>query len=325
MTSGNNSMMDSATNILITSKFASYGLLYSNELKGLLFILAALLISIAAFGIYYIVGGNLYYKGIVGSSETYSKKENIFKGKNADKIARTSSPVKALVMRDVRVIFRTPQFFINCIAMLFYMPAIMGMGLFTRGSGIGELLSKSTDNYGFALVAVFGFAALAISTGGAASTAVSREGKDFMVSKYIPISAKEQLKSKIISSLVINEIGAVLVIGMMIGLGAPVALIIVGAIVAIGSIFAISLIELYLDFRSPRLDWETERAMFKKNYLPLILMLIVMLIAGLLCLITLVVKNYFIILGIILILIAVASFIVYPKLEEAAERTYNEG
>ena len=184
------------------------------RLKGLLFILAALVISIAAFGIYYIIGGNLYYKGIVGSSETYSKKENIFKGKDSDKIVRTSSPIKALVMRDIKVIFRTPQFFINCIAMLFYMPAIMGMGLFTRGSGIGEILSKSTDYYGFALVAVFGFAALAISTGGAASTAVSREGKDFMVSRYIPISAKDQLKSKIISSLLVNEIGSVIVIGM---------------------------------------------------------------------------------------------------------------
>lgn len=325
MSSGNNSLMDSATSILITSKFASYGLLYSNEIKGLLFILAALLISIAAFGIYYIVGGNLYYKGIVGSSETYSKKENIFKGKDADKIAKKSSPVKALVMRDIKVIFRTPQFFINCIAMLFYMPAVMGMGLFTRGSNLGELLSKSTDNYGFVLIAAFGFAALAISVGGAASTAVSREGKDFMVSRYIPISANEQLKSKIISSLLINEIGAVLVIGSMIALGVPLTLIIVGAIVAIGSIFAISLIELYLDFRSPRLEWETERAMFKKNFLPLIMLLVVMLIAVLLCALTFLIKNYFIIFAVILILIAIVSFIVYPKLQKVADKTYNEG
>ena len=252
MSSGNNSLMDSITNTLITSKFAAYGLLYSNEIKGLLYILAALVISIAAFGIFYIVGGNLYYKGIVGSTETYSKKENIFKGKDADKIVRTSSPIKALVMRDIKVIFRTPQFFINCVVMLVYMPAIMGMGIFSNGSKIQEVLSKNTNYYGFALIAIFGLSALAISTGGAASTAVSREGKDFMVSKYIPISPKDQLKSKIISSLLINEVGSILVIISMIALGLPLALLIVGAIVSIGSIFAVSLIELYLDFRSPR-------------------------------------------------------------------------
>ena len=42
VSSGNNSLMDSVTNVLITSKFAARGLLYSNELKGLLFILVPL-------------------------------------------------------------------------------------------------------------------------------------------------------------------------------------------------------------------------------------------------------------------------------------------
>lgn len=325
MASGNNSLMDTVTNVLITSKFASRGLLYSGELKGLLFIMAALIISIAAFGIYYIVGGNLYYKGIVGSSETYSKKENIFKEKNVDKFVRTSSPVKALVMRDIKIVFRTPQFFINCIVMLVYMPAIMGMGLFARGSNIGELLSESTKYYGFALVAAFGFATLAIATGGAASTAISREGKDFMVSRYIPVSSKEQLLSKIISSLLVNELGAVIVIGMMVALGLPLILIILGTVIAILSILVISLIELYLDYKSPRLDWETEKAMFKKNYLPLILLLVVMIIAGLLCGLTFLVKNYLIIFAVMIIIIVAVMLIIYPKLEKVADKTYNEG
>jgi ABC-2 type transport system permease protein len=325
MSSGNNSLMDSITNTLITSKFAAYGLLYSNETKGLLYILAALVISIAAFIIFYIIGGNLYYKGIIGSSESYSKRENIFKRKDTNKIVKTSSPIKALVVRDIKVIFRTPQFFINCVVMILYMPLIMGMGLFTSGADIGAKLSESTDYYGFALIAAFGFSAIAISSGCAASTAVSREGKDFMVSRYIPISPKDQLKSKIISSVLINEIGFVLVIGSMIALGAPLGLIIVGSIVSIGSIFAISLIELYMDFKSPRLEWETEKAMFKKNYLPIIMFLVVSVIAGILCLITFLIKNYLIIFGVILILIALVSFIIYPKLQKVADKTYNEG
>ena len=55
------------------------------------------------------------------------------------------------------------------------------------------------------------------------------------------------------------------------------------------------------------------------------MMLVVVVLGGLLCLIAFLVKNYLIVFGIILILIAVVSFIVYPKLEEASDRTYNQG
>ena len=64
--------MDIMSSIFINDKFTSYGLLYNNEFKGLLYMILSLSLGIIAFIIYYYVGGKLYIKGIIGISESYS-------------------------------------------------------------------------------------------------------------------------------------------------------------------------------------------------------------------------------------------------------------
>ena len=54
------------------------------------------------------------------------------------------------------------------------------------------------------LAVLFLVTALFISAGAAGITAVSREGKDIVIAKYIPVEYKIQLYAKIISSLCIN-------------------------------------------------------------------------------------------------------------------------
>ena len=323
---GNNNIMDMMTGIFITSKFSSYGLLYNKELKGLLFILLALLISILIFIVYYNIGGQLYLKGIIGISESYSKRENILENGKANKLININSPLKALVKKDIKIIMRTPQFFINCVAMIFYMPAIIGVAMLSGGqlSEFRTLLSRGTEWYAIAIVIAFIGGSACVMTGGAGATALSREGKDFIVSKYIPVCYKTQLYSKIISSLYINELGAVIVALILILVGASPILFLLGTIASIGSIGLITLFSLYIDFRSPKLNWENERAMFKKNYMPLLIMLIVFLLGALLVIAAIILKNYIIIFGISMAIVLVGSIILYKSLVKHAYKVYNE-
>ncbi|MGL4109572.1 putative ABC transporter permease subunit [Clostridium sp. LP20] len=323
---GNNSLMNMLTSIFITNKFSAYGLLYNKEIKGLLFILLSLGVSIAIFTAYYFIGGKLYLKGVIGISEGYGKRENVLGGEKAGKLTKTSSPLKALVIKDIRVVLRTPQFFINCIAMLFYIPAIMCVGIF-RGdqlSKFAEFLSGTTEWYGMAIVISFVIATLSIAGGGAGLTALSREGRDFMISKYIPIDFKTQMHSKIISSLCINEFAAIMVVvGLLLVKASPI-LLILGTVSAIGAIVLITLICIVIDFNSPKLEWEDEKAMYKGNFMPLLITIIIMILGLIIAGISFIVKSYIIVFIIIMLIVAGGSFIMYKKLVELADRVYNE-
>ena len=50
-----------------------------------------------------------------------------------------------------------------------------------------NLLNNGTQWYGIAIVIAFIVGTICVMSGGAGATALSREGKDFIVSKYIPV------------------------------------------------------------------------------------------------------------------------------------------
>ena len=325
MTKDNN-LMDSITGVFITNKFSAYGLLYNNELRGILYILIALILSVVIFILYYYIGGKLYLKGIIGISESYSKRENVLEGGKVTRLIKNNSPIKALVMKDIKVIFRTPQFFINCVAMLFYMPAIMGIAMLSGGqlSDLRNLLISDTKWHGIVIAGSFISGAICVISGGAGMTALSREGKDFMISKYIPVDYKTLIHSKILSSLCINEIGTIIVAIVLILLKVSPWLFVLGTLCAIGGIFLITLLGIYIDFKSPRLEWEDEKAMFKNNYMPLLMMLFVFILGSLLVSIAFIIKNYVIIFIISMVICIVPSLFFYKSLVKLANKVYNE-
>lgn len=325
MSEGNNSLMDTIGNLFVTSKLSAKALLYNSDIKGLQYIAIAILISLSLFIVLYIVGGKLYYKSIIGISETYGKRENVFESKGVDKAVKSNSVLKALILKDLRKMLRTPQFFINCIAVMIYMPVIFGIA-FLSGGSIDEFSSlvRDRDYYGYVMAAVFAFSILCVSGGGAALTAISREGRDFIVSKYIPVSIKEQIKAKVILSVVMNELEALLIIAVLVVLKASPILLIMSGIISVLSVGLVAIIEVFLDYRSPKLEWDTEKDIFKKNYFPLILMFAAFIIGGVLVAINVFMKNYIVIFLISAIIIVGLIAIFYPKLNKAAYRFYVE-
>lgn len=323
MQQGNNSLMDVMGNLFFTSTLSAKALLYSSELKGLQYLAIVLVISLCVFAVLYIVGGNIYYKSIMGISETYSKRENVFETNKINKEVKSSSPVKAFIIKDLKMMFRTPQFFINCIAMMIYMPVIFGIAFFS-GNKIDTILEFMRDsaNYGYILSIIFGFSILFVCGGGSALTAVSREGKDFIVSKYIPVPIKEQIKAKVILSIAINELAALVIVVILALLGAPLILLIMGAIISILSVGLVAVIELFLDYRSPKLEWDSEKDIFKKNFIPLIFMFAAFALGGLLAAANYLLNNYIIVFVISSIVTVAFIAVFYPKINKAAYRLY---
>jgi hypothetical protein len=89
-------------------------------------------------------------------------------------------------------------------------------------------------------------------------------------------------------------------------------------------ILFVTIFGMYIDYRSPKLNWENEKAMYKNNYMPLFIMLIIFLQGVLLVILALIIKNYFIIFLITIALVSLGSFIFYKGLLKHARRAYRE-
>lgn len=313
--------------IFISNKLSSYGLVFNNEIKGFLYILGVLVFNVVLFIIYYAIAQKLYLKSIIGMSESFGKREDVLKGSKADKKLKRNSVLKALVIKDLKTVFRTPQYFINCVAIIFYMPAIMSISFLTGENKLSDLsifLNSDLRNFAYVIAGCFVFGGICILTGGAANTALSREGKDLQVSKYIPVSYKTLLKSKIISSLCINEIGAIMACVLLIILKVNLILLILGTITSMLSILLITMIGLYLDFKSPNVSWKSEKSLFKKNYFVLIAMLIEFILGGIIFVISLFVKNFVIMFLISAVITIIASLLFNKSLIKLAYEVYNK-
>lgn len=323
---GNNSIIDTISGIFFTNKFSTLALINDNNLKGLLNILLVIAISALLLYLLYIIGGKLYLKSVIGISESYSKRENILKTKDQSKLMKKSSPLKALAIKDIKFIFRTPQLFINCVAMSLYMPIIIGIAMFGKGD-ISPIQKALVEwNYsGIVLAVLFLVTALFISAGAAGITAVSREGKDIVIAKYIPVEYKIQLYAKIISSLCINGISLLIIVVSLIILKASPIIIVLGALVAASTIISITLFGMLMDYRAPKLSWEDEKDLMKKNYMPLIIMVAMMIIGLALLFLSLVVfRNGIAMFLIIMTINVVISIVLYNRLLVHAENVYNE-
>lgn len=312
----NNGLMKTMNGVFFTNIFGANSLLYSSEVKGIinlgLLIISTLILAV----ILYYIGDKLYFKSIVGMSETVGKREKILE--NNKEYIREKSPLMTLAIKDIKMIFRTPTFFINCVVMIIYMPAIFFVAFVSEG--IGDAPLGNVIIVGGSVL----FMALTIAGGSAASTCISREGKNLMVLKYIPIDYKTQIKSKLLSSIMINCIGFFIGIVVLIYLNASIVAFIMSVILQVLTILMVSIIGVYMDYNSPKLNWEDEKALFNKNFKPLIMYLIFIPIGGILTWLAFEIVNIYIIFAVDALIILIITIIIYKMLMKNGPKLYDK-
>lgn len=322
LSEGNNSGMKILSSIFVVNKFILNALIDFDNLRGFTQMICAIIFSISIFTIYYIVAGKIYLRSVIGLSESYSKRKKVLESNI--KITRNSQVI-ALVKKDIKIIFRTPVFFINCIAMLIYMPAIFGIIFLSNGGiqNIRTLIEQSSKYNGIILVIIFVASALCISSGGAATTALSREGKDFLVSKYIPVHYKTQLKAKITSSLLVNIFSSVVIIISLITLKVNGLIFILGSALSISTVIFITLLGMYLDFKNPKLDWDDEKSMFKNNFSSIMILFTMLILGSVFLGLTFIIKSYFVIFTAILSIEIIVAIALYDRMTLLSKKVYN--
>ena len=197
---------------------------------------------------------------------------------------------KAYVLKEFKVLMRTPSFFINCVIINILWP-IFAYTLYKVGPmnySIAEMQKFIvTGDYAFKvklLLLVTGISVLLPAMNSIAATSFSREGKHFSFIKYIPVGYKTQWLSKLFISFIITFVGInVYTTIFYIMIGSPLSDMLIFYLISFLAVSGICLMGVYIDSIQPKLIWDDENNALRENYNTFISMVIDLLVFCITC------------------------------------------
>lgn len=177
------------------------------------------------------------------------------------------SALKALMIKEFREIIRTSAFGFQCLAGAILLPLILILMSFNMGNvgNAAELSGNLLSNINYALC--FGFL-LMLGSGMnvTSSTAISREGKNFYLSKIIPVDYTTQIKAKVYLALIINLITVFIgyIFSIFVYRLSVIEIIFFPIVLAMYS-YGYAFATIRFDLKEPKLNWTTPNEAVKNN------------------------------------------------------------
>lgn len=242
---------------LATGK-ALYGL--NTVLSGLVNLAIAVVSLSALLVIAYLISNIVYHQSAIRQTES-AKTSNVKSQK-----VEFRSQLKALMIKEFKEITRTSAFGFQCLAGVILLPLILiimnvNNYAISDSDASSELMRNIYYGISYGMLLMLG-SGMNITS----STAISREGKQFYISKIIPVDYTTQINAKVYLSLLINyatilisyivaifvyKLGVIEIIFFPITLG----------LYSYG--FAYSTIR--FDLKEPKLNWTTPNEAVKNN------------------------------------------------------------
>lgn len=275
---GNNSLLNVSNNMFPGNKYASLSLVHAGSIDSLIQIGIYIAILLAAIIIFLFAAEKLYFKGVIGVSEVYSKRKKL-SNEEYNKSVIQSPVIKSYVIKEIKLLLRTPIYFMNCILMNFLWPFFFLLPFLVNPDnmeGFGQIFSLALNpQYAdIVLVVMFGLSIFISTTNSITSTSISREGKNIYFNKFIPVSYKEQILAKLLTGIIIGILGTVgvfIIASLFIKL--PVYLVLMGIVLSILAVLFTSMAGILMDLRNPKLEWDSEQKAVKQNMNSLVNML----------------------------------------------------
>src|SRR5665648_19649 len=281
---GNNSLVAITSNIFPASKLGALGLINHGNLSGLVYTGLFIIMSLLGFYVFLLLGNKLYYKGVTGVSVSSSSKKQISSKELSRKSIR-SSVMKAYVLKELRILFRTPAYFINCILLNFIWPIFLIIPTFTQPNSmkqIGEMVGAMQKQgiSGMMFVAFFLIMLFLSSSNGIAATSISREGENIFFNKYIPVTYQTQIMAKVMTGVIMGVVGMLSIsIVAVIVFKLALPLVVLLCVTSLLGILFANFVGIIIDLYNPKLHWDSEQKAVKNN-LNLILSMVICIAFG---------------------------------------------
>lgn len=267
---GQNSLLNVTSRLFPGSQFAALGLINYSGIKGLINMVIFIGIAALSFVVFQYIGELLYFRGVIGISETSARRKKI-SSKDMDKVFTHRPAIMSYTLKELRLLIRTPIYFLNCVLINIIWPVLMLIPYLSQSDdldgfeGFKDFLAQSGSS-GMMVAIGFGLAVLVAASNQIAASAISREGKNFYINKYLPVSYMIQIGAKALSAIIISLLGmAVMLLTVTLLLKLPVHIVfLIAAIGPVGIVFA-TFIGIILDIMNPKLNWDSEHKAVKQN------------------------------------------------------------
>ena len=265
--SGNNSFINLVAKFFPSAKLASECLLNYKIISGLTSVILFYLINTISVFLFLILGEAIYLKGAIGGSEVYSESKSLTK----DELYKTTlknSVIKSYIFKEIKILLRTPAFFINCVLTNFLWPIILVAAYLGVDSGLHNVAQLLFGNNPDSLI-IAGAVAISMfisASNSIAASAISREGSNFFINKYLPVPYRDIIVSKLYTSLLVSFAGFLFVLiaaGFLLKL--EFVVVCLAIILSLLGIIFTTLVGLLLDINYPKLTWDNEYKPIKQN------------------------------------------------------------
>lgn len=251
----------------------SIKILEKNDFKSILELIKIILIDIISFGIFIFIGKITYLKDIL--KNTAYLKNNKNRKINLYKKSKKKNIGKSYMIKEFKSLFRNPMFFMQCVyPVLIFLVTIIIMSVILVPK-LEELFNneefiKSIGSLSFDLSVVYlilGGIQILFMMSITSLTAISREGKQAIVMKYLPISYYKQFIYKGIPQIFINMISIIVILSLVficipsINVLTKIIMFILAILLNIINSYSM----LIVDLIRPKLEWDTEYEVFKQN------------------------------------------------------------
>lgn len=245
------------TAALFPSNLLAVRAIFRGTALSLLWLALFLLLSAAAVAAFLWLGSRLYLRGVVGLTQTERHRGRKEAG------ARTGKRPAALsiALKDWRLLLRTPAFTLNCVLSAFLVPLILvGSFVFTLR---GLALPQASPVMMALGVLFLSFASMLNVV---SPTAISRDGRDAVVSRYIPVPLAAQMVGKLLPGLGLSFAALLLTavpVCILLRPGAFLTAWVCG--LSVVSVVTFNIVGLLIDLAFPKLDWDDETIAVKRN------------------------------------------------------------
>ena len=225
--------------------------------------------SLALFAAILALSEKLFYRGLVGLAEVSGRRRSLTRAQMSQRVSSGRHAVRAIFVREWRVMNRTPIFLLNGTLVVLIVPAVFVL-MARAGSGRGDagsiLKAMSSANPLIVILASAVFMVLCGSLNGTSSSTFSREGRQFWISRVVPVTAREQVAAKFLHSYLVSLLGTItasVVAAWLLHLNVA-QLAAAAGLSLVAGVFLTS-VGMMIDLARPLLDWTNPQKAIKQN------------------------------------------------------------